>query len=501
MTLFENAVRLAKAGDLEQAWDLLYKAETPKQRNILMLAYDIALLSKRDEYLERSLSDLRQSYPTDFKWCYLLAQFYERHGNIIAALAEYQHLLNSEQVDRAQLCNKIANLYSQELMDYELALTHYEKALAYDPEYDEAYFNLGNLFERAGEFERARQQCETLMQKPAWQIACLTKLLELPLTSLTTERSNWAQSLSSLLSKQNHVETDDWAVDAEFALARYYEQQTNYQQAWHYYQGANERDTPSSQQADNAACVRLQHNWQASHYGKPSVYEGRADDFGPLFICGLFRTGSTLLERLLTNLSNVETAGESEFFFRRLIVPKWQDHRWQLSDDSARTLGQDYIAHMRSFARDNTKWIIDKRPDNFLVLDFILSIFPDAKVLWTCRQVDDTVFSMFSQRLGPVQAYARNITSCRSYCENHQRLVEALAAKYPTQIRIVHYENLVSEPKNTLAELIKFIGIEDATINLSLPAEKQLINTPSLAQVRQALHTNAIGRAKPFYNL
>ena len=130
----------------------------------------------------------------------------------------------------------------------------------------------------------------------------------------------------------------------------------------------------------------------------------------PIFICGMFRSGSTLCEQILASHSGVSTGGEQEFF-HRTIVNNYPNFPFGVTD-SLKSKGEgvlgDYLDEIKSFQKKDTQ-LTDKRPDNFLYLGLIKALMPNAKVIWTKRAMLDNCLSVYFLRLGASMSYATNI--------------------------------------------------------------------------------------------
>lgn len=218
----------------------------------------------------------------------------------------------------------------------------------------------------------------------------------------------------------------------------------------------------------------------------------------PIFIIGLPRSGTTVLERMLANHSQVSSAGELTDFGRQLLRVANSAAGWD-ADFFARQLGLDFAEVGRGYLAQ-TRWragdkpfYIDKRPGNYLVAGLIHAALPEAKILHLVRDPMDTAFSIWRARFGSTYAWSYDFRSLATHYAQYRRLMGIWHTAYPGAILDVPYAELVSEPAAMLRRVLEFCGLdredgcEDLTRN-TLP-----VSTLSSAQVREPLHTNAIG--------
>jgi tetratricopeptide (TPR) repeat protein len=218
----------------------------------------------------------------------------------------------------------------------------------------------------------------------------------------------------------------------------------------------------------------------------------------PIFIIGLPRSGTTLLERMLANHSQVASAGELADFGRQLLrvantAPGWDADFFarQLALDFAE-VGRGYLAQTR-WRAGGRAFYVDKRPGNYLVAGLIHAALPEAKILHLVRDPMDVAFSLWRARFGNTYAWSYDFKALATHYGQYRRLLDTWHAAYPGAILDVAYGDLVGAPAATLRRVVQHCGLaweegcEDITRN-TLP-----VSTLSSAQVREPLHSNAIG--------
>ena len=215
----------------------------------------------------------------------------------------------------------------------------------------------------------------------------------------------------------------------------------------------------------------------------------------PVFICGMFRTGSTLLEQVLASHPVFTAGGESEFF-PRLVAKEFP----------AYPLGLDKIAvgNLRSWQqqhKDQTSKLFgepyrltDKRPDNFLYIGLIKAVLPSAKFVVTERDWRDVATSIYSVRLGASQNYATSLEGIRHYIALQADLIDHWESVLGDDLMRIRYEDLVLKPQPTVSGLLNWLGETWDEQCLSFHKLRNSVKTASVWQVREPLHPRSVGR-------
>jgi Tfp pilus assembly protein PilF len=230
----------------------------------------------------------------------------------------------------------------------------------------------------------------------------------------------------------------------------------------------------------------------------PRVASARHDGPHPIFIIGLPRSGTTVLERMLANHSQVASAGELTDFGRQLLRVANTAASWD-ADFFARQLeldftevGRGYLAQTRWRAGDKP-FYIDKRPGNYLVAGLIHAALPEAKILHLVRDPMDAAFGVWRARFGSTYAWSYDFRTLATHYGQYRRLMEIWHAACPGAILDVAYAELVSEPTTVLRRVLEFCGLDREDGCEDLTRNTQPVSTLSSAQVRTPLHSRALG--------
>ncbi len=220
----------------------------------------------------------------------------------------------------------------------------------------------------------------------------------------------------------------------------------------------------------------------------------------PIFIVGMPRSGTTVLDRILGNHSQVVSAGELGDFARAL---RWGvDHKSLLPVDEMileraaqadfAPIGARYLAQTQWRAAGKSHFV-DKLPINWMQAGFIRRALPGARILHMTRDPMDTCFSNFRAFFGVGYAYSYNFDALAAHYRHYRRLVEHWRAAMPGQILDVPYARLVGDAENVTREVLEFCGLPYEAGCAELDRNTSPVATLSSQQVREPIHQRAIG--------
>jgi hypothetical protein len=212
-----------------------------------------------------------------------------------------------------------------------------------------------------------------------------------------------------------------------------------------------------------------------------------------VFLVGLPRSGSTLVEQVLASHSQVEGASELPYLQSILDAESRRRGRrfplWAAeasSEDWAR-LGQEYLGRSARWRRQRPI-ATDKLPDNWLFVGAIRAMLPAARIVDCRRDALQTCWSCFKQLFGPGRAaYSYDFSSLAQFAVACERSGDAWAAREPAAVRVQHYEALVADPERETRALLDFCGLPFEPGCLRAHEAQRAIRTPSALQVRQPM--------------
>jgi tetratricopeptide (TPR) repeat protein len=423
--------------------------------------------------------------PTSANAVFNYAYYQARDARFEAAIRTYLRALKLGIDNPEEVHLNIANICMDHLQDHDRAKQHLHEALALNPAYGSAYHNLGNLAEQEGEREEAARCFEKCLDLDPANESALARLAD-------THRFE-AQD-DPLLARLDSAAANSRDCDLLFAAGRAHEQLREYDTAWEYFKRSNELDKlarpvyrrRSTEAAFDRIAGTCNHNW----IGR---FAGQSHD--AVFICGMFRTGSTLLEQILAAHPRFQAGGENQFFPRLVAreFPGYPGGLEALKDESVRIWRQRHLEHSRKIFGGSLR-VTDKRPDNFLYIGLIKAVLPAAKFVVTERDWRDIATSIYSVRLGITQTYATDLRSIRHYVSKQNELVEHWASLLGPDLIRVRYEDLVQQTRETVSGVLDWLGEDWDERCLSFHTLRNSVKTASVWQVREPMHTNSVGR-------
>ena len=224
----------------------------------------------------------------------------------------------------------------------------------------------------------------------------------------------------------------------------------------------------------------------------------------PVFLIGFPRSGTTLLDQILSSHPDVTTLEERDTLVdvcRELLGSSIDPRRWRdLADSDVERLRELYWTQVRAgLSSDLARRVfVDKLPLNAVLLPLIYRLFPTAKIVLALRDPRDSVLSCFQQRFGMNGAMYQllRLETAVSYYDQVMRLVQLCRGKLSLQFHALRYEDVVTQFDGTIESLLQFLDLswDDNVRNYAETAKSRSIGTPSASQVVQPLYVSAIGK-------
>ncbi|MBT8079965.1 MAG: sulfotransferase [Gammaproteobacteria bacterium] len=221
----------------------------------------------------------------------------------------------------------------------------------------------------------------------------------------------------------------------------------------------------------------------------------------PIFVVGQPRTGTTLVERIITSHSQVHSAGELKQFGNALRrISRYSEpvrFTARLVEDAARldprTIGEMYLDTTRTMA-GSTPRFVDKLPLNFLYLPLILKALPNARIVHLKRNPMDACFSSFKQLFADAYPHSYDQEEMARHHARYYRLMETWHERFGDRYFEVAYEEVARNLEESARRLIDYLGLPWEDACLDFHQQSSAVSTASSVQVRQPVHTRSIGR-------
>ena len=288
-----------------------------------------------------------------------------------------------------------------------------------------------------------------------------------------------------------------------YALAKTYEHQKNHELAMHHYDAANDQafrifnsNISHDERAVDIDLATLANLYSREFLDGFSPYGSESSS--PIFIVGMIRTGTTLLDQILSSHPKVKSAGEQPFW---QISAGRVNRRWVESGSDPKDLRQlevDYLKVLKA-ATGGAEKMTDKMPTNFSHVGLMSLAFPKAKFIHIRRNPIDTCLSIYTTFLGSGTQFAYSKENIVGYYRTYFRTMEYWRTVIsPEQMIEIDYEDLVTNKEIVLREVLEFCGLEwdDACLNHEQNVSQ--VSTPSLWTARQPVNTASVERWRKY---
>lgn len=411
-------------------------------------------------------------------------------GRFRPALDAYAQALAHQVSGPEEVRLNRAAILSDHLHEPDAALHELQEALRLNPRYAPAWLNLGNLHEDAGRRAEAASAYDRLLAfEPAHPLALARRaVLDPPADAL----ARWVPRLRQRLAQPGLPAAE--RADLGFALGQVLDAAGDYEAAFAAYGAANAASRASAPAGarpyDPARQAQAVAALLRAYPGTPAPVPAEP---GPpvIFVLGMFRSGSTLVEQILGAHPLVRAGGELDLLPR--LVREHPQLLGGLPPALAPALRRAYREGIEAM-RGDAAFVTDKRPDNFLYIGLVKALFPDARFVHTVRHPLDNCLSVYFQHLGPSQPYALALESTAHWYTLYRDAMAHWKSLHGDAIVEVDYDALVAEPRRVVADLLARLGLPWDDACMAFHAQAAQVKTASVWQVRQPLYARASGR-------
>ncbi len=491
--IFVEATAACNRGEWRRAFDLASPLLTlaPEHAGLHHLLGIAALGLKQMPLSIRHLQRALKLEPRRADYAAQFAKVLSLVNQSAVALAVVERALDSPPLDAATL--DTLGVVLSRANEHERACALYERAVALAPGAAAFRHNLAKSLICLGRVEQAESEIEACLELAprSWDV-------HLTLTQLRrqTAANNHLQRLQALLAEASELPAQ---VHLHMALFKEHEDLADYPRAFEHLTRAK----VAGQSLRGASTQRDEDLFTALLQAPLKPAPGFASD-EPIFVIGMPRSGTTLVERILSSHPQVHSAGELQNFpvafkqvsgrhdrplFDPQIIDRVADMDWQ-------RLGELYLASTRP-ATGSTPRFVDKLPHNFLYAGFIANALPNAKIICLRRDPMDTCLSNFRQLFAldsRIHDYSFNLLDTGRYYTQFDRLMAHWQRLFPGRILEVQYETLVQAQEAGTRRLLEFCGLPWDDACLRFEDNPAPIATASAVQVRQPIYHSSIGR-------
>jgi tetratricopeptide (TPR) repeat protein len=378
----------------------------------------------------------------------------------------------------------------------EEALACYERALVSDPGFVEAQSKVGNVLKELGRFDEAASALRRAVAIDREHVRAYLDLVEIAHIDPNGPELTAMETLAA----DDSMRADSAMAPLHFALARVYDAQGRYDDAFRHLalgNGLKRREIAYDEGAILQYFERIRRVFttefirEKAGSGDPST--------APLFILGMPRSGTTLVEQVLASHPKVFGAGELDDLSKLAKTRPFPEGLAEMAPDQLRELGASYVRRARARGGD-AAWISDKMPANFFYVGLIHLALPNARIIHTRRNAVDTCLSCFSQLfVGSGQGFSYDLAELGRYWRHYDALMAHWRRILPEGAMIeIQYRDLVIDLETQARRLLAYCGIEWDDACLAFHQNKRPVRTASAAQVRRPIYQSSIGRWRAY---
>ena len=479
-----------------------YLAEHPTDVAAIRMLSEVAARLGRDADAEVLLQRCLELAPgfnfARQNYAYIL----NRNNRFAKALEQVEILLQGD--PRNMSYRNLKAVALGKVGDFENAIKLYEEVLAEHPGYSRIWHSFGHTLKTAGQTERAIEvyrhsiALEPNYGEAYWSLANL-KTFRFGEDDIT--------AMQAQLARADLGEEDRFHFD--FALGKALEDKSQFEASFAHYEAGNHRRKRLIQYSAERNTLKLRQNQrlfdaaffrERGHYGVP--------DRDPIFILGMPRAGSTLIEQILSSHSQVEGTMElpdviavTKDLYRRETDPAARTYYPMLARmraEEAAAYGRQYLENTRVQRRSGAPLFIDKMPNNYAHVALIHLMLPNARIIDARRHPLACCFSNFKQHFARGQNFSYSLDDMGRYYRDYVELMAHFDAVLPGRIHRVHYEDMVSDTETEVRRLLDYCGLPFEAGCLRFFENERPVRTASSEQVRKPIYKEGVDHWRHF---
>ncbi len=491
----EQATRLFVEGKYREsealAHDLLKK--NPHDVNVALLLARLAINAQCYEDARELLERIIAKAPR------FVAALHD-YGTVLKELQQYDLAIETlEKAIEFEPLNAISHYYLGSALAVaarpHLAVLSYQRAVELDPKLPGAHIGLGHVLKTVGDQDGGISAYRRAINlRPNFGETYYS------LANLKTFRFSEKDVETMEQRLKNSALPISCRVHFAFSLAKAYEDRKDFDKAFDHYLLANElhRDTIAYDPVQTeVAHQRMREVFSAEFFSTRDPKSG-CQDPSPIFIVGLPRSGSTLLEQILASHSQVDGTSELpdiSIIAQSLTKPKsgqiFPQCMPRLSHDFIERLGKQYIDQTARH-RESAPFFTDKMPNNFAYIGFIKTILPAAKIIDARRHPMDSCLGCFKQHFAKGQPFTYDLFELGEFYLEYCQIMDHWSSVLPNSVLRIEYENVVEDLEQQVRKILEFCQLPFETSCLNFHETKRAVRTASSEQVRQPIYKGSV---------
>ena len=424
-----------------------------------------------------------------------LAHVYTVTGQLDKAKKSFQNILKMDPengliwAELGTVLNKLAN--------YKDGRDAYLKSIELKPDSPRVYLSLGHVYKTMGDIDNSIESYKETIKYNNLSGEAYWSLANLKTYKFTNNEIEEMEK--ALKSEMSDIEK----CQMYFALGKAYEVEKDFDNSFKNYSKGNkikkeESEYSSMDTTDNTSKVIQFFNEKKLM----QLSSSKTLDRDPIFVLGMPRSGSTLIDQIISSHSMVDGTQELPNIIKIAADLKRKNNMYpeildEIDEDEITELGEKYLNGTR-WARDSAPFFIDKMPNNFIHIGLIKTILPNAKIIDTRRDAMDTCFSCFKQFFARGQLFTYSLEDLGKYYSDYIKAMNHWHKVFGDQIYTVHYDNVINDTENTIKELIQYCELPFENECLEFYKSSRPVKTPSAEQVRQPIYKSGLNYWKNF---
>jgi Tfp pilus assembly protein PilF len=431
------------------------------------------------------------------------AEAHNNLGNVLRDLGELKASIESFEwaiaykYDYAEAHNNLGNTLS-DFGQTDSAIDSFKKAISLNPNYARAVFNLALVYRDIGNQKACQEMIEkTIRLKPHWSYAHL----ELSRVKKYQKNDSYINEIHSYLDNPK-LSTKD-RINFNLILAKVYEDIDNHEKLFKFLNEANKlrkKEANYSFEIDQKLFTRIKRTFK--HL--PKALESKtikSATIRPIFIVGMPRSGTSLVHQIVSSHPLVHGAGELTKLYKfstPFLSESKDDKNNCLSESALKSIRYGYLDSLLDL-NVSEKIIIDKMPLNFRFIGFIMTAFPDAKIIHMNRDPMATCWSIYKYYF-PGNHYSNNQEDTANYYSLYLDLMKFWSKLFPNKIYDLSYENLTTNQEVETKKLLDYCDLDWNESCLNYFDNKTSVKTTSSIQVKQKMYQGSSEVWKKYEN-
>ena len=501
----ESVVDVYKSGDLAKAEDLTQKL-IDKNPKVTFLYNLLGLILAQQEKDELALECYEKGIKIDPKY----GMIYNNIGLLLFKVKTSSNIKKAEDFYKKAIYldknipephNNLGTLYNH-LNKVDEAINCYKKAINMNPKFSYAHHNLGSAYISIGEIEKAKLHFkESIKLNPNFPDThrSLSRVIKY------TENDDHLKELKLIY---KNIKSNEFSkkVEINFALGKAYEDLKDFDKSFMHYNEANEN---CRKKINFSLTVEKKMFEDVKNIFTTKLYKKYSDvgykEKSPIFIVGMPRSGTTLIEQILSAHPKVFGCDEVEYI-PKLLNKNFGENNLSLFFDKIvnfdekifQDIGKEYISKMREIS-SNHEITTDKLPVNFLHIGFIKLILPNSKIIHCYRNSKDNCLSLFKNYFSANKIkYAYDLNEIVSYYNLYKDLMDYWLNLFPNFIFNLNYEKIVTSTESEIKKLLNFCSLDWNNNCLNFHKNKRVIKTASDIQARSKIYKSSISSWKNY---